>query len=353
MHAFDFMEVRSLSVLPFITIASGESFVARLAIQHAIQISRFSEDAVRWFDADDADWRSVHDELSTFSLFDTRNQRVAVVFYADDFLSANRLHLEKMIERPPENAHLFLSVRSILKTTRIYKMAIERGMIVDCSPPEAKKLQKWLMQRALGTYQFELSPSQATFILDRVGNQIGLLDCELAKIALFADDQGRVDLKHLQELVGGWRTHTAFQIAEAIANGHIAEAITHLDRLLNSGEHVLALLGGISWSLRRFGLAARLIAQSEQYGERPNIGSILAQAGFRPFETAKAEKQLKRIGRRRALMLPTWICDLEMALKGSHSSDDRSRMAVELFILRFGDGDYATAPPKMKDTVAS
>ncbi len=336
-HSFEFLESDKLKNIPFcVAIAGTEGFLRQRCTQRLIELSGVDFDATKKFDGEEAEWRDVHDELATLSLFDAGHHRIAIVRNADEFVTKNRPALERWLGHAPADAMLVLEINSFPKTTRLYKSVAASGLLIDCNAPDQKRVMKWLVAWAKASHGFELTNSQASFMLDRVGNQIGLLDCELSKLALFAGKDGRVSLDHVQELVGGWRTHTAFQIADEIAFGNIGPAIEHLDRLFTSGEHPLAMMGAISWSLRRFGIAAALISQAERAGHRmSNYGAILEKAGFRRFELEKAESQLKRMGKIRAMRLQKWLGELELELKGSHSQEAKGRFAVEAFIMRF------------------
>ena len=92
----------------------------------------------------------------------------------------------------------------------------------------------------------------------------------------------------------------------------------------------------LSWSLRRYGLAAKLIEQSERVDSRITLAVALERAGFNRFDIAKAETRLKRIGRPRAREMLTWLVDLELQLKGSHSNDQRAQLALESMIMKLG-----------------
>jgi DNA polymerase-3 subunit delta len=345
LHAFDLLETNKLKTIPFCAVVFGsEGFLRQKATARLIELSKVELDATKKFDGQEAEWRDVHDELATLSLFDEGHHRIAIVSDADEFVATNRPALEKWCTHPPADAMLILEVNSFPKTTRLYKAIAASGLIVDCNAPDPRKTTKWLVQWAKHVHGFELTAAQASFMLDRVGNQIGLLECELSKVALFSENGASVPMERLEELVGGWRTHTAFQIADEIAFGNVGVAIEHLDRLFTSGEHALALMGAISWSLRRFGVAAALVAQAERMGSKPNFSAILEKAGFRRFETEKADRQLRSMGRHRAQRMLRWLSDLEMELKGSHSQDAKSRFAVEAFIMRFANtNDTATA----------
>jgi DNA polymerase-3 subunit delta len=52
-----------------------------------------------------------------------------------------------------------------------------------------------------------------------------------------------------------------------------------------------------------------------------------------------------QLGRKRAGQLYRWLLELDLALKGSHSQDDRARWALEQLVLRMAKGAAAKPAP--------
>jgi DNA polymerase-3 subunit delta len=120
-------------------------------------------------------------------------------------------------------------------------------------------------------------------------------------------------------------------------DGNAAEALAQLEKLLATGEKPFALFGSISWALRRFAVATRIYQQAEREGRRIPIREALTQAGFRPWPAdvlPRAEKQLKQLGRRRAGLLFRWLLEADLAMKLTHSQDDRARLVLEQLFIR-------------------
>jgi DNA polymerase-3 subunit delta len=343
-HAFQLLDERGQAALDAVIVVYGaEAFLRRKALESLLERCGTDADAIRSFDGPSTSWQAVHDELVTISLFDAAHQRVAVVRDADKFVTAHRSTLEHWLDHPVEGASLVLEVSTFPATTKLYKGVEAKGRLVQCNlptlaswgnPVDEKALKKWLLPWAQKSHGLRLDPAQLDTMLDRVGTDLGLLDCELAKLALFADQDGTVDSDRLREIVGGWRTETIWQIADAVADGKIGIAIEQMDRLKTAGQAAIGLFAPLSWSLRRFGLAAQLIEQSERFGRKPDLKQALELAGFRKFDLAKAETQLRRIGRPRARLLLEWLAELELKLKGSHSSEHAAQFALEEFLVR-------------------
>ena len=171
-------------------------------------------------------------------------------------------------------------------------------------------------------------------MLDTLEPDLGLLDQELAKLALSAGIDGTIDAKLVRELVGGWRTKTTWDMLDLAASGHAAEAILQLERLLSAGENPVGVLAQIGSTLRRFAAAARVVDRAERAGRRVNLKQALEAAGFKPFVLGKAEMQLRQLGRQRSAKLYRWVLEADLALKGSSSAPARARIVLERLIAR-------------------
>jgi DNA polymerase-3 subunit delta len=304
------------------------------------------------------DWRDVADELATVSLFGGGGPRLVVLQGAGGFVSANRDRLEDYVARPSKAGLLVLAVDDWPANTRLFKAVDATGLAIDCRPPQKggkskdldeRAIVKWIAQWGKSQHGVSIGTDAAQLLLDLSGPSFGLLDQDLAKLALFAGGGQKVTPEMVQQIVGGWRTKTTWDLVDAAAAGDAGEALVQLDRLLQAGEHPLALVGSIGWSLRRYAAAVRVFEQAERRGERMQLRDALAQVGVRDWPMgalAASETRLKQLGRRRAGNLYRWLMELDLSLKGSHSHDDRARWALEQLILRMSKQAAKPMPAK-------
>jgi DNA polymerase-3 subunit delta len=328
-------------VVPRVAFSIGpDEFLRREVIEHLLVLMKFDSLAVTRFDGEEVKWADIHDELATRSLFDTGGPKCAFVRKADDFISKNRDSIEHWIEKGPAGSILLLEVQSLPSNQKIYRSAQKYGWLIgqDKDPSDAY-IRKWIAGWGKRRHGLKLTAEQVNLITDRIGFIGGLVECELAKLALFASEGGEVSDQRVDELVGGWRTQTVWQLSDWIADGEIAKALGLVDKLVMAGQSPVGIAAQLSWSLRRFGMAAYAFEQAERVQTgKPDFSRVLMDAGFRYGEVDKATRRLRRIGRTRAKKLLSWLVDLEGRLKGSHSQDDRARFALEEFILRL-EGD--------------
>jgi DNA polymerase-3 subunit delta len=278
---------------------------------------------------DKATWAAVIDDLQTLPLLGPR--RLVVVEGADPFVTRERPRLERYVtEHPPGSVPppgvLVLQLHTMPSSTRLAKLLGDVGAIA-CKPPRADALAPWCMEWSASRHGKELAPPAARLLVDLVGADMGLLDQELAKLAVYAGDAARIETADVDKLVGSSRSENTWKIFDLIGTGQAALALELLNRLLDQGEEPLRLLGAFSLQLRRLAQAGRLHAQGVSLGES------LEQAGVPPFARRQAEQQMRHLGRRRLDSLYDWLLQADAGIKGASPLPPRTlmeRLVVQL-----------------------
>lgn len=323
----------------------GERFLKKLAVDFLIRSICDGDDedfSASHYDSDNANWADVHDELSTMSLFGGDGPRIVVVDHADKFVKDNRDRLEQYAGSG-NNGLLILIVDTWASNTKLYKKIDKSGLQVHCDAPtksarskqrDEKKTADWLVARAKSEYEFQLPVGGAHLLIELTDCEFGRMDQELQKLSLYAE-KGKVNQETISKVVGGWRSRTMWEAIDAAADGDAGKAIDLLGQLLRSGEHPLALFGQLSWSLRRYATATEIVMRQMRNGQKPNLPSAVKEAGFRAWggEIDAAQNRLRQLGRDRAGLMLDWLLEADLALKRSHSKEDRGRLVLEkLFI---------------------
>jgi DNA polymerase III subunit delta len=360
-HAFAYVEPSaSHPATGMIVLFGGDLFLKRLVMK-GVRNQVVGPDAdvpVAEFDCEERlpEWRDVMDELATASLFGGGGPRLVILEGADRFVSSHRQRLEDYAAKPKTSGVLVLEVDEWASNTRLYKALDQLGLQIDCRPPQKGKskdldeaaIAKWIAAWAKSAHGLAMPADAARHLLELTGPVFGLLDQNLAKIAVLVPPGGKTTTEQVQEIVGGWKSKSIWELVDAAAAGETAEALAHLDHLLHAGEHPLALVGSLSWSLRRYAAATRIFQQAERDGRKMALREALSQAGVRDWpigSLAAAEKRLIQLGRNRAGKLYGWLLQLDLALKGSHSQDDRARWAIEQLVLRMAKGPAQRPTP--------
>jgi DNA polymerase-3 subunit delta len=291
--------------------------------------------ALTTFTGREVQLRDVLDALSSRSLFGD-GDRLVIIEEADSFVSEYRAALEDFVANRPQGL-LVLDVKTWPSNTRLAKALVTRGGIaIHCQSPNAAQLKRWLAQRAKTEHNVRIDSAAVDALLELLPPEMGILAQEIAKLALLVGDNRTIDVKLVQENVGGWRTRATWDMVDAAADGHTSEALAQLDRLIASGEKPHGLLPQMASSLRRFATALDLMEAAAQEGRRLPPREALAQAGVLPFKLTDAERQFRQLGRRRAGMMTQWLLAADLAVKSYNSSDDRARIEIERLIVRLG-----------------
>jgi DNA polymerase-3 subunit delta len=273
---------------------------------------------------DKAVFAAVRDELETIPFLTPR--RLVLVDNADPFVTRFRGHLEKYLAQPASTGVLVLDVKSWPANTRLAKL-LDGDAAIVCKAPAAFRLSAWCTQWAAAKHGKQLPAESAKLLVDLVGTDMGQLDQELAKLAIYVGTKTRIEIGDVDKLVGNSRAENMWKIFDAIGAGSASGALTILDRLLEQGEEPLRILGAFSLQLRR-------LAQTMRWSQQGlPITSAMDRAGVPPFAHRACEQQLRRLGQHRVDRLYDWLLEADLGLKGSSQLPPRTlleRLVVQL-----------------------
>ncbi len=336
-HAFDLLGQDSADTPAVCAIFGSDSSMRAWCLAELTRdgdVTQFDGDVVRWAD--------LRDDLATASLFDFGDKRTIVVRRADKFVSDHRAELEKFVAAPSDASRLILELETLASNTKLYKAIDKNFLVVQCTANVDKKTgvtaakrRKFLTDYLAPRYKTKLTAGAADLLVELLGEEMGMLDTEIAKLALYRAPGATIDESIVQDVVSGWQGKTVWQITDAIAAGDAAEALRQLDKLMSGGQKPIALLPQISFSLRRLGMATAIVLHREACNRPVQLDDALSSAGIRwPAELQRAKAQLKGIGRPRGKKLLEWLLDADLRLKGTHSADGRDRFMLEHFVVR-------------------
>ncbi|OHB78282.1 MAG: DNA polymerase III subunit delta [Planctomycetes bacterium RBG_16_64_10] len=334
-HALDFLQAAATGPVPPVGVVFGDERFLKCEVlaqlRRRIRGDRAADFSIDVFAGNDAEFRAVFDALSTGSLFD-RGQRLVLVEEADSFVSRCRRALEDYATRPAACGVLVLDVSTWSKGSRLYRQLAETGFQIECTTPTPARLGSWLTARAAAKYHVKLARAEADLIVQMVEPSLGLLDQELARLALAVGSDRRITGQLIRDQVGSWRVRSTWDLVDSVADGNAAEAFRQLDRLLGAGEQPIVVLAQLAATLRRFAAATELIERAQE--RPPRLSRALQQAGVPPFALRKAEQQLRQLGRARARRLHRWLLAADSDMKGHSSSPARQRFVLEQLIVR-------------------
>ncbi len=319
---------------PVCVVYGGDDFLRRqvlLALRGAVLGEEDAEISLTRFEGPEAELPNVLGELETVAMFGS-GRRLVVVERADDFVTNYRPELEAYAANPLPTGVLVLELKSFAANTRLYKTVAAKGLAIDASAPKGALLVRWLTDWTAHHHAAEITRPAAELLIELAGPELGLLDQELAKLALSAGPGKRITPELVKQHVGAWRAKTAWELLDAALDGKLTEAMRQLDLLLGAGEQPIGVLGQISYTLRQLAAATRLIVQSEASGRRMPVSEALKRAGVPSFVLRKTEPRLRQLGRRRGRLLYRWLLQADLDLKGASAAPPR--LVLERLIVR-------------------
>jgi DNA polymerase-3 subunit delta len=319
MDAIDFLGKTRRGVPQPVYVLTGDEEFLKLQVRAALTPYLLDDAdpsfALTAYAGDQADWSTIRGELQTLPFLAPR--RVVIIEQADDFVSERRSQLEKYVSQPSPGV-MILDVRSWPSNTKLAR-AIPDAATIVCKAPKPAQLPAWCIQRANTAYGKKLAESAARLLTDLIEPSLGVLDQELAKLAVYVGSAAAISTNDVDALVGRSRGAETFKIFDAIGQGKAAEALAMLQQLLADGEHPIKLLGAFSWQLRKLAKAGRLMHDGM------SMAQALSDVGAQ-FNMASWQQQIKHLGRRRLEKLYDWLIEVDLGMKGSSPLDEGAQL---------------------------
>ncbi|MCX5660852.1 MAG: DNA polymerase III subunit delta [Planctomycetota bacterium] len=211
------------------------------------------------FDGKSAALADVLDELRSYSLM--QKPKIVIVDDADVFVTAHRDALERYAQAPVDTASLVL--RSVKWNKGNLDKQIEKvGRIVKCEAAKPADAATWLTERATRVHRAKVEPGAIKAMIERLGVNLGLLDSELAKLAVVAGEGKPVTAALVEEVVGrsgdeeAWRVQGAIMeilTGSAADRRHVVEEVRHL--IDNAGQPDVLVAYFVADLVRKLNLA--------------------------------------------------------------------------------------------------
>jgi DNA polymerase-3 subunit delta len=337
MDALTFLErATDTAVRPIYVVFGEEAFLKRqilASLRHSILGDGDDAFALSTHTGERATLADVMADVETLPFLAPR--RLVVVEQADEFVSTYRAQLEKYLAKPARSGILVLEVKSWPANTRLAKLLDDKA-VIQCKPLTGQQIPSWCVRRIKHEHDKTLSTQAAKLLLELVGNDLGLLDQELAKLACYAGQAKKIEFEDVDDLVGRHRMADAFRIFDSVADSKPAEALRILDRLFEQGEDAFRIEGAFSYELRCLARGYRLHRQGQ------SLHSALEDGGYRPFAVRRGEQLLRHLGRQRADHLYDWLLEVDQGMKGG--SVLTPRQLVERMLVGLLARSQATSP---------
>jgi DNA polymerase-3 subunit delta len=257
------------------------------------------------FDGKTCQLADVLDELRTLGLMSSHS--LVVVDDADQFVKDERGYrsaIMRYVEKPCDSGTLVLRGTQ-WNRGNLDKAIAKVGTIIKCEPLKHREASSWLTARATQVHKVRLDPKAATMLVERVGCSLGLLDGELAKLAVsIGGEAGQtIGVDAVEALVGRGSDEQAWAVQEqmiaTLMSGRAGPAIEKLHEVVELAGHARELVSWAAMDLCRKLHHAAVLASSGQ-----GDAAICERLRIWPFDRRKPFMDAaRRVGARRAAAL--------------------------------------------------
>ena len=246
----------------YVIAGKAESLVGAQCRELVDQLLEPAERATGLLDADPVQVSpsEVLDELRTLPFLTAK--RVVLIRGADEFISKDnhRELLERYFDAPCPTGVLVMTVRSWPGNTRLAKKLAKIGELITVTEPKVWQLPGRLIEYASEVHDKRLSKQTAEILVELAGDELTRLYGEIDKLALFADKEKAITVRHVELLIGHNRIFGAFQVIDAIVAGETGTAVERLRKMFAEDRSAeFTVVGAFAFHLRRmFGAKALL-----------------------------------------------------------------------------------------------
>jgi DNA polymerase III delta subunit len=232
----------------FLLLDHTDQLRTRVAAAHG-------EPTTTLFDGTSASPADILDECRSMNLMMTH--KLVIVDNADTLLKAADDDADTAPSTPARRGHGSKSARELFEAyaespepsaTLILRAAAWRpgkldkavtasgGIVLKCEPLSEPEAVGWAVDRAKQQHRATLNPDAAQRLIDATGPDLGRIDMELAKLALFEPGQP-ITAQAVALLSETTREEEFWEIQPTLLSGDPARALAHLRDLLDVSRH--------------------------------------------------------------------------------------------------------------------
>ncbi len=224
--------------------------------------------------------------------------------------------LIKYLDAPDPMACLvFEATSSVKKSTTLYKRIAKVGCVYDAVTPRERELPGWVGSRVRQKGR-QMSAAASDALVDAVGADLAGLDAALERLSLYVPEPGRIEEDHVRDTISKTRTHSVWELVDAVANRHVSKALSRAHQLLGQGQAPLQLLALI---IRQF---RQLLVGCDVRRRGGSVGDAAAEAGVPRFRERQFGNQLNQYSFDELLFALERLQQADASLKSSKLADE-------------------------------
>lgn len=253
--------------------------------------------------------------------------RISSTVAKDTLRENDEATLEAYLKRPAESTVVIFVADEFDKRRKAAKLLTDNATAVEFAELKDPELIKWARDKIKDAGS-EIDERGVRLLVSLVGPDVRRLTVEIGKLSTAALPDRIISSELVESLVGNSREVSNFDLTDHLFAGRGTEALKTLNKILDDGSEPLALLGLISYNVRRLLMAKEAMSQGRDRGEVARIAKV-RYSDQEPFlamaRRADSMKLLRAVRR---------LAEVDLAIKTSvgGSAPQGARMQIEMLV---------------------
>lgn len=253
-------DLKNKKLPPVILIFGEEQFLVESVVNQVskrIDQDHQTDDALVQYDLEEVSIDDVVMEAETYPFFADHKLVVANQAY---FLTAKQSkaqvehdlnHLLSYIAEPVDFSTLIIIApyEKLDERKKVTKQLKKQAMLINCEKVKMWEVDKWVAHLTK-QYQIYLDKAAEQLLINETGTNLGLLEKEIEKLALYVGENGKVTGEIAQDLVARQGHATGLTLVDMVISKNLTGAIKIYRDLMKLNEEPIALIGLLASQLR-------------------------------------------------------------------------------------------------------
>jgi len=276
-------------------------------------------------DATDAPVQEIITRCETLPFFG--NRRAVVVRRGERLRPPDQDALAAYLgERPPPSM-VILQAEKLDKRRRLFAVLQRISRIIPCRRMDPGELPGWVRAQVEAAGK-TIAPEAAEALVALVGGALRELHSEVAKLAAFVGDRGRITVDDVREAASHVAEVTVFDLMDAVGERQAERALRLLQVVL-AAEAPVKVLFMLGDQIRML-LRTKALLDRHPPGRRPPEGAIRNTLGTRAFLYDRYRAQVAAFGRMDVVRLLGLLAETDTDIKTGSMPPD---LALETLIV--------------------
>ncbi len=240
--------------------------------------------------------------LAIANTFPIASPRRMIWIHNADQLKDERGLLLDYFANPSETTLLVFIAEKPDMRKKLFSTLKKSATVMHAPRPREGEVPTWI-RRAAKKNGLDLSEEVIWFLKEHLGRDLLAIHQEIEKLALFCAGENdsairTVSIEVAQEIIGDGRSHTIFELTDAVGNKNAEKALMLLGKLLSEGAHPLFILTMLVRLWRQMAIAKALIdsGQTQAVAKRVPMPPSLLQRFLRQLKQWTSDEIQKAFG---------------------------------------------------------